>query len=170
MRDLLRGMGDMERLVSRAATGLANGRDLVALKAALLRLPELATALAGAPLENAERARPAASPARPMSPHRIAQALIDDPPAGLREGGLIRRRLQPRTGRAAERLRRGQDLDRQSEDLRARAHRHHLAQGRLQRGLRLLHRGHQSQSRQGAGQLHPQADDRERASATSRRT
>ena len=44
VRDLLRGMGDMERLVSRAAAGLANARDLVALKIALLRLPDLADA------------------------------------------------------------------------------------------------------------------------------
>src|SRR5579871_5735411 len=36
--ELLRGMGDMERLVSRSAAGLANARDLVALKNALLRL------------------------------------------------------------------------------------------------------------------------------------
>jgi DNA mismatch repair protein MutS len=89
MRDLLRGMGDMERLVSRAAAGLANARDLVALKNALLRLPELAAALAGARSEKlSELGRRLACP--PDIAARIDQAITDDPPAGLREGGLIR--------------------------------------------------------------------------------
>src|SRR5581483_6180523 len=89
LRDLLRGMGDMERLVSRAAAGLANARDLVALKSALLRLPELAAALSGVRSEQLnDLARRMACP--PDIAERIACAITDDPPAGLREGGLIR--------------------------------------------------------------------------------
>lgn len=93
-RDLLRGMGDIERLVSRAAAGLANGRDLVALKLALLRLPELADALEGVQSEKLiDLARRLACP--PDVSHRIAQAITDDPPAGLREGNLIRPGFSP---------------------------------------------------------------------------
>jgi DNA mismatch repair protein MutS len=89
VRDLLRGMGDMERLVSRSAAGLANARDLVALKIALLRLPELAVALAGVQSEKLrELAHRLSCP--PEIAARIDQALLEDPPAGLREGGLIR--------------------------------------------------------------------------------
>ncbi len=94
VRELLRGMGDMERLVSRAATGIANARDLVALKNALLRLPELAAALGGARSEKLnDLARRLACP--PDIATRIAQAITDDPPAGLREGGLIRAGYSP---------------------------------------------------------------------------
>jgi DNA mismatch repair protein MutS len=94
LRDLLRGMGDMERLVSRAATGMANARDLVALKTALLRLPELATVLAGTSAEKLiEIARRLAC--APEVAHRIALALVDDPPAGLRDGGMIRAGYSP---------------------------------------------------------------------------
>lgn len=89
VRELLRGMGDMERLVSRAAAGLANGRDLVALKNALLRLPELATLLEGVHSEKlAELGHRLSCP--PDVAQHIASAITDDPPAGLREGGLIR--------------------------------------------------------------------------------
>jgi DNA mismatch repair protein MutS len=89
LRDFLKGMGDMERLVSRAAAGVANARDLVALKEALLRLPQIARVLTG--VESAflsEIARRLACP--PDIAERIGAAITDDPPASLREGGLIR--------------------------------------------------------------------------------
>ncbi|HZT40869.1 MAG TPA: DNA mismatch repair protein MutS [Chthonomonadaceae bacterium] len=89
LRDLLRGMGDMERLVSRAAAGLANARDLVALKNALLRLPEIADALTGLRAEKLQDLRRRLA-CPPEIAQRIAQAITDDPPAGLREGGMIR--------------------------------------------------------------------------------
>ena len=89
VRDILRGMGDMERLVSRAAAGLANGRDLIALKNALLRLPELADLLEEVKAEKlTEVAHRLSCP--PDAAEYIANAITDDPPAGLREGGLIR--------------------------------------------------------------------------------
>ncbi|MCS6776029.1 MAG: DNA mismatch repair protein MutS, partial [Chloroherpetonaceae bacterium] len=87
--EALRGMGDMERLVSRAAAGLANARDLVALKNALLRLPSLAMALQNVRSTRLQEiARHLACP--PGIATCIAEALEDDPPADLRSGGLIR--------------------------------------------------------------------------------
>lgn len=89
VQDLLHGMGDMERLVSRAATGMANARDLVALKSALLRVPQLGHALQGsAAARLSEIAARLAS--TPNVTERIAEAITDDPPSGLREGGMIR--------------------------------------------------------------------------------
>ncbi len=87
--DLLHGLGDMERLVSRAAAGLANGRDLVALKTALQKVPELAQAARGAKSDRLDELAHLLS-CPPDVAERIAQAITDDPPAGLREGGLIR--------------------------------------------------------------------------------
>ena len=94
VRDLLKGMGDMERLVSRAATGMANARDLVALKEALYRLPSLVQAL-GTPTSTylttiAERlARP------PQVAPLIEAAIVEEPPAVIREGGMIRPGYHP---------------------------------------------------------------------------
>ena len=53
-------------------------------------------------------------------------------------------------------------LDRRAGAARARADRHPRLQGRLQQGLRLLHRGHPRQHRRGPGRLHPHADARRR--------
>ena len=89
VRDLLKGMGDMERLVSRACTGLANARDLVALRDALLRLPELARILSGAKSEKLNELAHRLG-CTPDIAETITRALLDDAPAGLREGGLIR--------------------------------------------------------------------------------
>ena len=98
VRELLKGMGDMERLVSRAAAGLANARDLVALRDALLRVPELANALAGATSERLrELARSLSCP--PEAAALIARAIAEEPPATLREGGLIRAGFNPELDR-----------------------------------------------------------------------
>jgi DNA mismatch repair protein MutS len=89
LRDVMRGMGDIERLVSRSAAGLANARDLIALRDALQRLPALADALAGVGAELlAEIARRVACP--PEIAAFIERAIAENPPAGLQEGGLIR--------------------------------------------------------------------------------
>ena len=89
IRELMRGMGDMERLVSRSAAGLANARDLVALATALLRLPEIGSLLSGVKSERlADIQTRLSSP--PNAAERILKSLVDDPPAGLREGGMIR--------------------------------------------------------------------------------
>ncbi|HXG24039.1 MAG TPA: DNA mismatch repair protein MutS, partial [Chthonomonadales bacterium] len=107
IRDLLRGVNDMERLVSRAAAGLANARDLVGLKDSLTRLPKLGGLLArsraerlcairqrlGSMMEslpNPLQIREASRPTAAQIAAEIARALVDDPPTGLREGGLIR--------------------------------------------------------------------------------
>src|SRR5207247_4261719 len=47
LRDALKGVNDIERLVSRSAAGLANARDLVGLKDSLNRLPHLCNLLTG---------------------------------------------------------------------------------------------------------------------------
>ncbi len=109
VRELLRGVNDIERLVSRAAAGLANARDLVGLKDSLLRLPGLADALHGCTSsvstsvrqrlrperDAAEAALVVRDPGRSLrSPAEVAdligRALLDDPPAAIREGGIIR--------------------------------------------------------------------------------
>ena len=65
---------------------------------------------------------------------------------------------------------RRQGLDRAVRDRGARAHRHRVAQGRLQQGLRLLHRGHHAPtSHLVPARLHAQADAGRRRALRHRR-
>lgn len=88
-RDLLKGMGDIERLVSRAVTGQGNARDLVALRNALQTLPALDMALQSAQSAAVINVREHLNPT-PELLERLAAALADEPPAVLTDGGLIR--------------------------------------------------------------------------------
>jgi DNA mismatch repair protein MutS len=89
LRRALREVGDLERLVGRASQGLASPRELVALRRALEALPEVLGALegVGAPrlLQLASQIRP-----DPELTSELGRALVDDPPAVMREGGAIR--------------------------------------------------------------------------------
>lgn len=89
IRDHLRRIADIERLVSRAATGLAGPRDLVALRASLLALPDLADPLRKVGLGRIQQLR------EQISDHGelfalLDRALVNDPPHTLREGGVIK--------------------------------------------------------------------------------
>jgi DNA mismatch repair protein MutS len=89
LRERLMGVGDLERLTSRAGLGVAHARDLVPLRGFLTRLPGLREGLGAvaAPL----LARVAEDIAGlPDLQKLLEEALEDDPPLSLREGGLIR--------------------------------------------------------------------------------
>jgi len=89
LRAALREVGDLERLVSRAAQGLASPRELVALRRSLEALPGVVEASAGVESllvrELAASVRP-----DPGLADELARALVEDPPAVMREGGAIR--------------------------------------------------------------------------------
>ncbi len=89
LRRALRGVGDLERLVGRASQGLASPRELVALRRALEALPEVRRALEGA---GSPRLTQLAAQIRPDPDlvSELTRALVDDPPAVVREGGAIR--------------------------------------------------------------------------------
>jgi DNA mismatch repair protein MutS len=88
-REALRGLPDLERLASRIACAKATPRDLGALRDALRRLPDLAEGLAGSGAGAfAEAARTLRVP--PALAERLAVALVDEPPASSRDGGVIR--------------------------------------------------------------------------------
>jgi DNA mismatch repair protein MutS len=86
---LLRGLGDLERLTSRATLGQAHARDLVGLRACLAPLPDIrraAGAIGAGPIGAA------ASELAPLDELHdfLAAALEDEPPLALHDGGLIR--------------------------------------------------------------------------------
>jgi DNA mismatch repair protein MutS len=91
LREGLRGLGDLERLVTRAAQGLASPRELVQLRRSLQALPVLAEAEAASPLLRQRLAalRASAQAAEALA-SELERALVEDPPALLKEGGAIR--------------------------------------------------------------------------------
>lgn len=88
LRDALKKVGDIERLVGRCATGVATPRDLVALQITIGSLPELQ-----APLQKVAQGRIAEL--MPMLGNHsdlatlLARALAPNPPNALRDGGVI---------------------------------------------------------------------------------
>jgi DNA mismatch repair protein MutS len=89
VRDLLRGMHDLERLVARIALATAGPRDLVALAQSLALVPRLRTMLQPmtAPLVGSF-----AAALDDLADLRgtIDATIVDEPPALARDGGVIR--------------------------------------------------------------------------------
>src|SRR4030095_6753768 len=88
-RQELSGIGDLERLSSRAALGVAHARDVTGLTGFFGRLTALRESLAGlnAPLLATLGEDITSLPALYKL---LEDALEDDPPLTLRDGGLIR--------------------------------------------------------------------------------
>ncbi|MBN2439020.1 MAG: DNA mismatch repair protein MutS [Deltaproteobacteria bacterium] len=98
LRGILKSIYDLERLGSRIAVGLANGRDLTALRTSIQALPGLRDAIAGceAPVLRAIRE---GIDEMPDLRELIESAIVDDPPLTIREGGIIREGYDPELDR-----------------------------------------------------------------------
>ncbi len=94
LREALRHVRDVERLLGRAVAGTANARDLLSLGASLGRLPALKRALEGAGSSALAEIRDGLDPLDDVA-SRLLAAIVDSPPASLREGGLIRDGFDP---------------------------------------------------------------------------
>ena len=94
LREELGGAYDVERLSSKAASGSADARDLLRVRDSLAVLPRLADAVASSPeLAESPIADVLAQPDRAAAEElrgELDEALAEDPPGGVREGGLIR--------------------------------------------------------------------------------
>lgn len=84
----LKGIGDIERILSRIALGSARPRDLARLRDALARLPDLQALLQS--LE-ANRAKELSALIKqyPEWVEELQAAIIDNPPVIIRDGGVI---------------------------------------------------------------------------------
>jgi DNA mismatch repair protein MutS len=89
LRGALDGVRDLERLAARAATGRATARDLAALRESADSLPGVREALGRCRAPLLAAAREACDPLADLR-DLLARALVDDPPPGLRDGGLLR--------------------------------------------------------------------------------
>src|SRR5207248_9635837 len=85
LRETLKPVGDLERLVSRAAQGHSSARELVALRHSLEAIPAVQEALAAcSALVTRELAGEVT--AAPALADLLARALVDDPPTSPRDG------------------------------------------------------------------------------------
>ncbi len=94
LQSALKPIGDLERLVSRAAQGRATARELVALRRSLEAIPAVQDAL-GACSALMTRELGAEVGGAPELAGTLARALVEDPPSHIREGGVIRAGYDP---------------------------------------------------------------------------
>ena len=83
------GLGDMERLIGRIVYGTAGGRDLVSLRSAIERLPALREQLAAFSGGRLAELAGELEDLTEIGAH-IGDAICDEPPFSVREGGFIR--------------------------------------------------------------------------------
>ena len=155
-------VSDIERLVNRVRGGVATPRDLVALAASVEAAPQLREIMA----EDDD-----ATPGRMAGGADRGQrgGLGLGPPGDSRRPAADRRRRRRDPGRllagarrAAGLLAGGAGLHRVAGADGARAHRDQEPEGRLQQGLRILHRDQQGQPRPRARGVRPAPDARRR--------
>lgn len=89
LRDELKQVGDLERVVTKISLGRAGPRDVVNLKLSLAQIPSIKTLLADASANLLTEAATGLRLCR-ETVERIDAALTDDPPATLGQGGVIR--------------------------------------------------------------------------------
>lgn len=89
LRQLLRGVYDLERLAGRIAMDAAHARDLVALKRSLQAIPGIKALMAPLTSPLAVSLRERLDPL-PAVADLIEAAIVDEPPLTIREGGMIK--------------------------------------------------------------------------------
>ena len=92
IRDILKGFQDVERLLSRLGHGSISPRDLDSLRSSLSTLKDLKQFLSEEPLKSKLMKKLVKS----IDPHKqvakkLAEALVEDPPLVLRDGGIFRK-------------------------------------------------------------------------------
>ncbi|MCT4618740.1 MAG: DNA mismatch repair protein MutS [Marinisporobacter sp.] len=90
LKDLLKNVYDLERLVVRISYGNANARDLIALKASLKALPQIKDLLDefhGVKLENILKRIDLVEDVKDL----IEKSIMDEPPVTIKEGGIIKK-------------------------------------------------------------------------------
>ncbi|TCO80972.1 DNA mismatch repair protein MutS [Plasticicumulans lactativorans] len=88
LRELLRGVPDVERILARVALRSARPRDLAGLRGALARLPSLAPVLGGVDSPRLADLLDLAG-THPDTFELLARAVVESPPLLLRDGGVI---------------------------------------------------------------------------------
>ncbi len=85
----LRNLGDLERIVSRVVFGTGGARDLLALRIALGRIPNIEKALGQFKAEMLIQYADFIDPCEELY-KTLEKAIVDDPPVSARDGGIIK--------------------------------------------------------------------------------
>lgn len=93
LRDYLKSVYDFERLAGRIGFGTASARDLAALRQSLQVLPKIITALQRINSRLGISLREKIDPLQEIR-QLLENAIVDDPPPSLRDGGMIREGYQ----------------------------------------------------------------------------
>lgn len=88
LRDELKQVGDLERLISRISVGRTNARDLKHLQLSLAQIPRLKMQISQSDVPLLEDINKRMKLMVDVQ-DRIERALVDEPPAGIRDGGMI---------------------------------------------------------------------------------
>jgi len=94
VRETLKSVSDLERLGSKIAMGQANARDLLALKRSIDALPSILAELEAFGNDLLMTDASLFTPLYTVA-DEIGKAIVDDPPPGILEGGMIRRGYDP---------------------------------------------------------------------------
>ena len=86
--DLLKNVGDMERLISKVVTRRATPRDVLALSRTLSLVPEIKQCLGNMTSDILTDIRNALELCSEVT-DKVSQAIVDDPPMNYAEGGII---------------------------------------------------------------------------------
>jgi DNA mismatch repair protein MutS len=108
LREELRQVGDLERLAAKVCVGRASPRDLVQLKLTLRQIPTIKQHLAGETCETLRKLGDNMTLLQDVV-ERIEKTLVDEPPAVVSEGGLIRRGVSPELDELCTIARSGKD-------------------------------------------------------------
>lgn len=88
LRSIFRGIGDLERMLTRVALRSARPRDLSGLRDGLLRLPEIEAVLQSAEAPRLRELRTALGQHPELTAH-LQKALLEQPAVLLRDGGVF---------------------------------------------------------------------------------
>lgn len=89
LRDQLRGLGDLERILTRIALNTARPRDLSTLRDGLSRLPHIVDWAQQQPAPALAEVLSHLEPQEKLH-HYLDRALVEQPPMTIRDGGVIR--------------------------------------------------------------------------------
>ena len=121
LRKELGGILDLERLLAKVTLGTAGPRDLLALGRSLEKIPALKQLLRHAAGRAAARHLTTGSTKSPKSRDRILDAIADEPPVNLADGGTIRAGFNAELDELRDLSRNGQPVHRADRSARARS-------------------------------------------------
>ena len=89
LQKVLKAIGDLERLISKICARRCNGRDIIALKESLCKIPELISELKKLESQKLRKIYKSLQPLDSLV-ELIEKAITDEPPISITEGGLIK--------------------------------------------------------------------------------